>query len=123
MIPTSETFWYWPGTFPTAQADRPCDVCEQVKADQHDDQTPATPEQVAALQARLRDLYDQIGASRRRHREWFLTRLRQSLAETSEPSERERLEQLIAEVAAQSTQTQDSPYPNSEHERPDPTMT
>ncbi len=37
MIPTSETFWYWPGTFPTAQADRPCDVCEQVKADQHDD--------------------------------------------------------------------------------------
>ena len=65
-----------------------CQDGNMAAPEEPDDQTPATPEQVAALQARLRDLYDQIGASRRRHREWFLTLLRQSLAETSEPSER-----------------------------------
>ncbi|MDO5287138.1 MAG: hypothetical protein Q4G45_10025 [Actinomycetia bacterium] len=43
MIPTSETFWYWPGNFPIAQMDRPCDVCKQIaEGDQHDQSEPVS---------------------------------------------------------------------------------
>ncbi|MDO5287680.1 MAG: hypothetical protein Q4G45_12790 [Actinomycetia bacterium] len=69
-----------------------------------DDQPPFTPEQAAALSARLRDLYEQIGESRRQRRAWYLGKLRGALVKATDPDERERLQQAITEVEAQGDQ-------------------